>query len=396
MQKDPFQRLAIAAVAALGFAACAGAQGAGRLLVWVDGDKGYNGLQKVGDQFGKKTGVLVTVKHPDDALAKFRQAGVAGGGPDILCWPQDHLGEWAASGLIVPVHPSRTLRDQIDEQAWKAFTYRGAVWGYPLSEEAVGLVYNKALVQAPPRSFDEVFRLDRELQAAGKHAILWDYGNTYFTWPILAAGGGYVFGRNAQGRYDPADVGVNSPGAVKGADLLARLVREGVMPKGAGYAEMEAGFDKGDVAMMITGPWAWDHLRKNHVDFGVAPIPDVDGKRARPFVDVLGCMIASHGKSQVVAARFLESSVLALEGLRVLNADVPLRVPANKAFFKELSADPDIKATMESAHRGEPMPGIPEMSRFWSSMTPALEDIAGGRRPPKEALDAAAARMAGK
>ena len=34
----------------------------------------------------------------------------------------------------------------------------------------------------------------------------------------------------------------------------------GVMPKGSGYAEMEAAFNKGEVAMMITGPWAWDNI----------------------------------------------------------------------------------------------------------------------------------------
>ena len=41
------------------------------------------------------------------------------------------------------------------------------------------------------------------------------------------------------------------------------------------------------------------------------------------------------------------------------------------------------------------MPNIPEMGRFWSSMASALENITNGRQPPKEALDAAAARMLG-
>ena len=45
---------------------------------------------------------------------------------------------------------------------------------------------------------------------------------------------------------------------------------------------------------------------------------------------------------------------------------------------------------------GEPMPNIPEMGKFWSSMASALENISNGRQSPKEALDAAAARMTGK
>lgn len=388
--------LAAAAVAALAFAGAASAQEAGKLLVWINGDKGYNGLQKVGDEFAKKAGVPVTVEHPEDAPGKFQQAAAAGKGPDIFCWPHDRMGEWAKSGLIVPVTPSKKVRDEVEETAWKAFAYQGKTWGYPISVESIGLIYNKALVKTPPKSFDDVLKIDKELSAQGKRAILWDYNNTYFTWPILAAGGGYVFGRDAKGELDPSKVGVNAPGAVTGAQLLADMIKNGQMPKGSGYAEMESAFTKGNVAMMISGPWAWDNLRKASIDFGVAPIPDVAGKPSKPFVGVLGCMIAAPSKSKDVAKEFIENHLMRPEGLKMVNADVPLGTPANKAFFAELSSNPNIKATMENARRGEPMPNIPEMGRFWSSMASALENITNGRQAPKEALDAAAARMLGK
>ncbi|MCU0927827.1 MAG: maltose/maltodextrin ABC transporter substrate-binding protein MalE [Burkholderiaceae bacterium] len=388
--------IAAAAVAALAFAGAASAQEAGKLLVWINGDKGYNGLQKVGDEFAKKAGVPVTVEHPEDAPGKFQQAAAAGKGPDIFCWPHDRMGEWAKSGLIVPINPSKRVRDEVEETAWKAFAYQGKTWGYPISVEAIGLIYNKALVKTPPKSFDDVLKIDKELSAQGKKAILWDYNNTYFTWPILAAGGGYVFGRDAKGELDPSKVGVNNPGAVTGAQLLADMIKNGQMPKGSGYAEMESAFTKGNVAMMISGPWAWDNLRKANIDFGVAPIPDVAGKPSKPFVGVLGCMIAAPSKSKDIAKEFIENHLMRPEGLKMVNADVPLGTPANKAFFTELSSNPNIKATMENARRGEPMPNIPEMGRFWSSMASALENITNGRQAPKEALDAAAARMLGK
>jgi maltose/maltodextrin transport system substrate-binding protein len=399
MHKKEFVKQLAAAVAvsaAFAYAGATGAQEAGKLLVWINGDKGFNGLQKVGDAFAKKAGVGVTVEHPEDAPGKFAQAAAAGKGPDIFCWPHDRMGEWAQSGLIVPINPSKKVRDEIEESAWKAFAFNGKTWGYPLSVEAIGLVYNKALVKTPPKNFDEVVKLDKELSGKGKKAILWDYNNTYFTWPILAANGGYVFARDSKGDYDETKVGVNSPGAVKGAELLASLIKNGQMPKGAGYAEMEAGFNKGDIAMMITGPWAWDNIKKSNIDFGVAPIPDVAGKQAKPFVGVLGCMIAAPSKNKDVAKEFLEGSVLRVEGLKTINADVPLGTPANKAFFKELSENANIKATMENAKRGEPMPNIPAMGKFWSSMQSALENITNGRQSPKESLDAAAARMLGK
>ena len=99
--------------------------------------------------------------------------------------------------------PRKTVKDDIDPTAWQAFTVDGKIWGYPLSVEAVGLIYNKELVPTPPKSFDEVITLDKKLSAKGKKAILWDYNNTYFTWPLLAANGGYVFARKADGTYDP-------------------------------------------------------------------------------------------------------------------------------------------------------------------------------------------------
>ncbi|QNM98455.1 maltose/maltodextrin ABC transporter substrate-binding protein MalE [Chitinimonas koreensis] len=385
----------IAAALASGFGV-AHAADAGKLLLWINGDKGYNGVQKVGDEYAKKSGVSLTVEHPEDAPNKFQQAAAAGKGPDIWCWPHDRAGEWVGAGLLQPVTPSKKVRDEIDPLAWKAFTIGGKTWGYPISIEAVALVYNKDLVPNPPKTFEEIAALDKKLSAQGKKAILWDYNNTYFTWPLLAAGGGYAFKLKADGNYDPTDTGVNNAGALKGVETLRALIDGGVMPKGSGYAEMEAGMAKGNVAMMINGPWSWDNLKTAKINFGVAPIPSVGGKKAAPFVGVLGCMINRASANKEVAVDFIENYLLSVNGLKTINADVPLGTPANKAFFKELAGDANIKATMASAQAGAPMPNNPEMGRFWSSMAAALQNITGGRQSPKEGLDAAAKRIKGQ
>jgi maltose/maltodextrin transport system substrate-binding protein len=393
--------------AALLAAACAGAsaQGAGapqaapgapRLLVWINGDKGYNGLQRVGDAFTAASGVPVVVQHPEGAPDKFQSAAAAGKGPDIMCWAHDRVGEWAKSGLIVPVRPARRIRDEIDESAWAAFRWRGQTWGYPIAIEAIGLIVNRALVPEPPKSFEEVIEIDRRLKAQGgpaKGAILWAYNNSFFTWPLLAGPGGFIFGRNDKGELDPRVVGVDQPGAVQGAQMLERLVAGGHMPRGARYSEMEAAFAKGQVAMMINGPWAWDNVRKVGIDFTVAPLPSIGGKPSRPFVGVLGCMITAPSRIKDIAREFLENHLLKVDSLKVVGADVPLGVPANKAYYAELSADPRIAATMANARAGEAIPNIPEMGRFFPAMDAALEAITNGRQGPADALAGAAARM---
>ncbi len=369
------------------------AQPAPQLMVWINGDKGYNGLQKVGDSFTARTGVKVVVQHPESATDKFQQAVAAGKGPDVFCWPHDRIGEWAKGGLIVPVRPSAKVRGEIEDLAWQAFTFQGKTWGYPLAIETVGLIYNKALVAKPPASWDEVIRLDRELRAKGASAVLWDYNKAFFTWGVLAAAGGYVFGRDDQGNFDTRKIGVNAPGAIRGAEVLEGLIKNGQMPRGARYANMEAGFNQGKIAMMISGPWAWENARRSKIDFGVAPIPAVDGQPAKPFVGVLGCMIAAPSRVKDIAREFIEHHLLLPENLRIIDADVPLGVPANKQFYAELSANPNIRATMESARNGVPIPNIPEMSRFWAAMDAALEAVTNGLQPPRDALNAAAARL---
>lgn len=368
----------------------------GQLLVWINGDKGYKGLQKVGDEFAKKTGIKVIVEHPEDAPGKFQEASEEGKGPDIWIWAHDRVGEWAESGVINAVTPGKKIKDDIDPAAWQAFTIKGKVWAYPIAIEAVSLIYNKSLIKTPPKTFEEIFALDKAMVAKGKKAILWDYTNTYFTMPMLAANGGYAFKMKADGTYDPKDTGVNNAGALKGAELLTKMVSTGVMPKGATYADMEAGMAQGKLAMMISGPWAWDNLRKAKINFGVAKIPSVAGKPAKPFVGYMGAMItkAASGAGNVdVAREFIESYMLSPKGIETINADVPIGAPASKSAYAKMKNDPFIQVSMASARDGVVMPNNPQMGRFWAAMVSALNNMTEGRQTPKEALDAAAKRI---
>lgn len=393
----PQARAAWALSAALAFSSgSAFAQDNLKLLVWINGDKGYNGLQKVGNKFTLASGVKVIVEHPEDTPLKFQQAAGVGKGPDILCWAHDRVGEFAQSGLIVPVRPGKRIRDEIEDSAWQAFNYQGQTWGYPISIEAIGMLYNKALVKTPPTTFAEVIELDKTLSAKGKKAILWDINLSFFTWPMMAGAGGYVFAKDAKGNLDASKVGVNTPGAVKAAALLGDMVSNGQIPRGAKYSQAEAAFNQGDVAMFISGPWAWENAKRSKIDFGVAPIPSVDGNPSKPFVGVIGCMITAPSKVKDIAKEFLENHLLKLEGLKTVNADIALGVPANKVFYNELASNPLIRATKENARVGEPFPNIPEASRFYTAVDSALEAITNGRQSAKEALDAAAARMTTK
>lgn len=386
--------LAVSILATLGAVTPAHAEiEEGKLVVWINGDKGYNGLQEVGDWFTEETGIPVEVAHPDSATDKFQQAAATGNGPDIFIWAHDRLGEWAQSGLIAELSPSQSVRDANYDFTWDAVTVDGKVYGYPMAVESIGLIYNKDLVPQPPKTFEEIPALDKKLAEQGKKAILWDYNNTYFTWPLLAANGGYIFKQTGDG-YDVSDTGVNNEGAIKGAQMLATLIEQGVMPRGADYGAMDSRFNKGEVAMMINGPWAWANLEKSGIDFGVSTLPTIDGGTPEPMVGVMAATLNTASPNRALAVEFLENYALSVKGLKMVNDDVPLGAVANKELMEELSADnPHIKATFKNAQIGEPMPSVPAMGAFWSSMGPALQNITSGRQTVEEALDTAANRI---
>ncbi|WP_336366801.1 maltose/maltodextrin ABC transporter substrate-binding protein MalE [Marinobacter sp. C2H3] len=397
MNRRTFIRSTLAAsiiAATAGLAAPAHADIAeGKLVVWINGDKGYNGLQEVGDWFTKETGIPVEVAHPDNATDKFQQSAATGNGPDIFIWAHDRFGEWAQSGIISEVKPSQKVIDANYDFTWDAVTVDGKKYGYPMAVESIGLIYNKDLVPNPPKAFEDIPALNETLAKDGKRAILWDYNNTYFTWPMLAAAGGYIFGENADGTVNVKDTGVNNEGAIKGAKALSMLIDKGVMPRGADYGAMESSFNKGETAMMINGPWAWANARKSGINFGVTTLPTVDGHASKPMVGVMAATLNSASPNKDLAVEFLENYALSVKGLKMVNADVPLGAVANKAYMDELSSDPLIKATFDNAQLGEPMPNVPAMGAFWSSMAPALQNITSGRQSVEDALNSAAQRI---
>lgn len=386
----------VGASVALGVAGLARATSSAPLVVWFTVE-GAKAMRKMGEAFTAATGVPVVIETPDDGPSKYQQAASAGKGPDIYVYAHDRIGEWIAAGLLHPVNPSRATYDGIDALGWKGFSHRGRLWGYPLAIEAITLLYNRKLVPLPPQTFEEVFAIDAQLKPQGRRAILWDYTNNYFTWPLLAANGGYAFLQRADGSFDARNTGVNNQGALTGARLLERLFREGLMPVGSGYPEMEAAMAQGRVAMTINGPWAWVNLKRLGIDFGVAKIPSVAGRAAAPYVGVKGLMISRATTQRELAVEFIENYLLTLPGLRAIDRAEPIGAPASRAYYNELTADPvngaKVAAIMASARDGVPTPSIPEMGRFWAAMKSSLTTLSEGRQDAKAALDAAARRI---
>ena len=384
--------IAVPLLAALVVAAPATAFDEDSLTIWIGDNKAKADLEKALAPFTEDLGIGVNVEIVEPKLPdRFQQAAATGDGPDLIFYAHDRFGEWAAGGLIQPVEPSAAFADGVLDTAMEALAFDGRVWGYPIAVEAIALIYNKAYVEEPPATFEEIAELELP---EGVQPILWDYNNTYFTFPLMMANGGYAF-QKVDGAYDGKDTGVDNAGAIAGAAVLREMIDSGVMPKGVDYGVMDGAMKKGEVAMVVNGPWAWSDLAAAGVDFGVAPLPSVGGEPARPFVGVYSAAINAASPNADLAVELLEGYLLTDEALATWNASNELGALADLSAA-EAQTDPKVAATLANAEAGVPMPSNPEMGAFWSAMEPALGNITTGAQSVEDALKDAGARIRGE
>ncbi len=370
-----------------------GAVKKGELLVWINNDKGYNGVREVGEKFEAATGTPVIVETPDSLTTQFDRLAPTGKGPDIVIWAHDRFGVWINEGLLREVEPSDKMRDSVAPFTWQAVTVGNQIFGYPIAIEAVSLIYNRSLVDTPPQTLKDVVALDRKLQKDGVKALEWDYNNTYFTWPIIASTGAYSFGKS-EGLYSLIDIGFDNKNAASAVSEIANMIKSGVLAGDANYGSMMTKFKAGQVASIINGPWAWEEIRQAGIDFGLGHVPAA-GKndRGRPFVGVLAAAISTNSREVELAEQFLEDYLLTYDGLKLVNADKPLGAVANKKLLAELSSDQKIAHTFDAAEGGELMPDIPEMKRFWGQFSTRLPQMLQGKLNTGKTLTQIADRL---
>ncbi|HBO23830.1 MAG TPA: maltose/maltodextrin ABC transporter substrate-binding protein MalE [Providencia sp.] len=364
----------------------------GKLVIWVNGDKGYNGLAEIGQKFEESTGIKVSVEHPDKLEEKFPMVAATGDGPDIILWAHDRFGGYAQSGLLAEITPDQVFKDKVFDFAWDATVFDGKLIAYPIAIESLSLIYNKDLLPNPPKTWEEIPALDKELRSKGKSALMFNLQEPYFTWPLIAADGGYAF-KSTNGKYDIKDVGVNNAGSIAGLTFLVDMIKNKHINPDTDYSISEAAFNKGDTAMTINGPWAWGNIDKSKVNYGVTTLPTFNGKPSKPFVGVLSAGINAASPNKELAKEFIENYLITDEGLDTVNKDKPLGAVALKSYQEKLETDPRIAATMQNARNGEIMPNVPQMSAFWYAVRTATLNATSERQSVSDALNDAHKRI---
>ena len=323
--------------------------------------------------------VQVLALPPEGFGTKFEAAAPRGNGPDLLIAAHERVGAWSSSGLLAPFPepPSGLHPTAID-----ALTYDGELYGLPLATKSLALFYNRALVQTPPTTTDEVAQLHAVL-AEGVYPMAVAATEPFFHAPWMHGYGGGVF--DAAG-----EVALDQPGNIAALHWVKARIDDGTIPDEATGVLVTQLFNEGKAALAVNGPWFLGEIGDD-VDFGVAPLPTVSdtGKPAAPFLTVEGVLLSGHARQADAAAQLARH--LVSEEVSVSRGRDGRQSVATLAALEhpDIANDPILGAFREQLDATVPTPNVPAMASTWEPQARALRRVLRGAQSPEDAVRAA-------
>lgn len=347
---------------------------ASKLTVWLDAER-VDALKGAADAYEEKTGVTVDLvgKSVDDIKDDFIQQAPTGKGPDVVMGAHDWLGELSTNGVVAPIE----LGDSADGYlpvATQAATYEGTVYMLPYAVENIAMLRNTKLVPEAPKSFDDMVSKGTFVVELGAE------GNPYNMYPFQTAFGAPVFGTDASGSYDPADLQLGSEGGFAFADWLAAQGQSGTLNTDIDGEIAKQQFLDGTAAFWLTGPWNVDAAVDAGIDVAIDAIPSPTAEAASPFAGVKGFFVSSESKNKVAANDFLVNYIgtedVQLELFKAGNV-----LPALTAAADTAASDPIIAGFQTVGADAVPMPAIPAMGSVWQYWGIAEAAVINGADP---------------
>ncbi|MCA9874113.1 MAG: extracellular solute-binding protein [Anaerolineales bacterium] len=346
----------------------------------------------VADYEARHPNVRLELIYQESLVEALDTAVAAGEGPDLFITTQDQLGRFADSQTITP------LSDQFDTTyltanfipaTVDAVTWQEQVWGLPLMEEGIALVYNPALIDSsliPEDKTDFAGLLNSAQSFHAAHPESYLFCNeslsatsldAYHSAPIF-----FGFGGAEEAGYidDWGTVHINTPERQAAAEWLQSL--QPVIPAEVGYEICLDGLQSGEFAAWWTGPWSLEALQNAGVAYKIQGF-------GRPYVHVTSLFMGADAVSRqhdAPAAEFME--FWADPGVQTSLALAAGSPPASLLALQsaEVQANPEIAAYGAALADGIPFPSTPYANTQWDPLAQATAAILSGSQPPATAL----------
>lgn len=368
-----------------------GASKEGRLSVWVGTDL-KELFTKIAKDFTRETGVPVSVFTYTGLTASDKLAldGPFGKGGDI--YVQGGGGDLAQAveqGLFLELSKEEMeLESKYIPGAQDLMQYEGKLYGIPLGIETTALLYNRDILPEFPSTWEDLVAFAQDYNHFGNgvkskdetFGLLMDYTNPYYTWAINEAFGGYIFGRDETGAYDPADLGIDNDGSIAACTFIKGLLDDKIIPTDMTITLMQSKFQSGRAAVILDGSWDLTKFRSAGIDVGVAPIPDLplgNGEYGTPvtFSGGYGLAISAYSLNPDESKQFL---TFAAQDEYVLEYyEITGRIPSTVSCSsnEELLADECISGFYAQLKNSYPQPTINELNAVWDPLTASTTSI---------------------
>jgi arabinogalactan oligomer/maltooligosaccharide transport system substrate-binding protein len=346
------------------------------ITIWADKDR-KPAVERVAGQWATSKGVTVKVVEKEFGQIRNDLGTVkADSAPDVIVGASDWTGELAASGLLLPLNPSKTAKDAIASYALDGFSYGTAVkrlYGAPVAIENIGLLVNTKLAKVPKTFADlekSALAVKKKTKAPVGIAVQQGAGgDAYHMYPFFSGLCGYIFGRNSAGNLDPSNIGLNNKKFLANASLIDKWNKERLISSKVDDSAAKDLFTKSKVAFWITGPWNVDAAKTAAGSkLRIVQVPKIKCASV-PFLGVQGFMVTKYATTHGVesAAKDLVGTYMLGTEAQVTLAAANNRAPANTAAGARVQ-DTYLKALGKASVGGVPLPNIPQMASVWSEL----------------------------
>jgi arabinogalactan oligomer/maltooligosaccharide transport system substrate-binding protein len=374
-----------------------GGSGDADLTIMVDAER-TPVMEEIAQQFGEENGVTVEVQSiAENVQSQFVTAAQAGEGPDIVMGAHDWIGNFVQNGAIDPIQFSPQQLEAFNPLAVEGVTFNGQVYGVPFAVENVVLFRNTDLAPEAPATIEDLVVTGQAAVDSGQATEVLalpvgEVGDPYHIYPLFTSGGGYLFGQNPDGSYNPADFGLGSPGSIEAFQRIGALgeTGAGVLKRSITGENIVNLFGGGDAVYMLSGPWNLAPLADTDVNFEISPVPGfADAGPARPFVGVQAMYVATGSDNKTLAQEFATNYFASPEiAQQVFEADP--RPPAQIEVLEAVQGDnPLVAQVLAAGEGGDILPAIPEMQAVFDPMGKAEAAVIGGADVPSTITTAA-------
>lgn len=336
-----------------------------------------------------------TVERTSDAAVadNLLQAATTGNTPDLVFLDNPFVAQFADSGLLVPNDESGLDASEQLENVMAAGTVDGKTYGASIGANTLALFYNKDLLEkagvTPPTDWEELKSAVAATTGDGVNGIAFSAINTEegsFQFEPFFWGAGAELSD------------LSSPEAVEALTLWTDFVSSGEASQSnlnANQQDVRDQFLAGSAAFMVNGTWQLTALDEAGIDYGVVPLPAVDGGAApSPLGGELIEVVASDDATQKAAAEFAQCFVDP-DNLKEFAAGQSYILPYAEGAAAQAQENPALEPWVEavSAARGrtaELGADYPTVSRaLWTAVQEALTKT----KSPEDALSAAQASI---